>query len=96
MDRFSRIVAYGNNTDRIEKSQNILANTCYFRRLPGALTGMGLAITPLHAPRRFNPLALLDPIAQRVMGLALGYEDLNNHDRPSPHRLLWSVSLSAA
>src|SRR5271155_5828402 len=78
---------------------------------------MGLVITPLHAPRRFNPLpqpletpqnlggrelvwrfdggditsdggALLlkqmeqrTRIAQRVFGLALGYEDLNDHDQ---------------
>jgi len=108
---------------------------------PYVLSGMGLVITPLHTPRRFNPLAqpleasqklggrelvwnfdggditsdggalvlkkleertrivrrfaacftdyrnpkliehpLLDLIAQRVFGLALGYEDLNDHD----------------
>ena len=108
---------------------------------PCVLIGMGLVITPLHTPRRFNPLAqpleasqklggrdlvwrfdggditsdggalvlkkleertgivrrfaacftdyrksdqiehpLLDLIAQRVFGLALGYEDLNDHD----------------
>src|SRR5450756_733839 len=106
---------------------------------PYVLSGMGLVITPLHTPRRFNPLAqpleasqklggrelvwnfdggditsdggalvlkkleertgivrrfaacftdyrnpkliehpLLDLIAQRVFGLALGYEDLND------------------
>jgi hypothetical protein len=110
--------------------------------LPGALTGMGLVITPLNAPRRFAPLAqpletpqkpggrelvwrfdggditsdggalllkqleqrtgivrrfaacftdyrcaeqiehpLLDLVTQRVFGLALGYEDLNDHDQ---------------
>jgi hypothetical protein len=108
---------------------------------PGVLIGMGLVITPLSAPRRFNPLAqpleasqqlggrelvwrfdggditsdggvlvlkkleartgivrrfaacftdyrkadqiehpLLDLVMQRVFGLALGYEDLNDHD----------------
>jgi hypothetical protein len=108
---------------------------------PGVLIGMGLVITPLSAPKRFNPLAqpleasqqlggrelvwrfdggditsdggvlvlkkleartgivrrfaacftdyrkadqiehpLLDLVMQRVFGLALGYEDLNDHD----------------
>jgi hypothetical protein len=40
-----------------EGIQSILANICYFDALPGALIGMGLVITPLNTPRRFNPLA---------------------------------------
>jgi len=118
------------------------------------LIGMGLVITPLHTPRRFNPLAqpleasqklggrelvwnfdggditsdggalvlkkleertrivrrfaacftdyrnpkliehpLLDLIAQRVFGLALGYEDLNDHDELRSDPML-AVALS--
>ena len=125
-----------------EETRNIVANRCYFRLAPGALTSMGLVITPLHTPRRFHPLAqpletpqnlggrelvwrfdggditsdggvlllrqleqrsgivrrfaacftdyrcaeqvehpLLDLLKQRVFGLALGYEDLNDHDQ---------------
>jgi hypothetical protein len=119
-----------------------LVNGCYLGFAPGALTGMGLVITPLLTPRRFHPLAqsletpqklggrelvwrfdggditsdggalvlqqleqrtgivrrfaacftdyrspkqiehpLLDLVTQRVFGLALGYEDLNDHDQ---------------
>src|ERR1022692_191389 len=82
---------------------------------PGVWMSMGLVITPLRTPRRFNPLnqplataqkleeragivrrfaacftdyrkpeqiehPLLDVIAQRVFGLALGYADLHDHD----------------
>src|SRR5450756_1822575 len=121
---------------------------------PYVLSGMGLVITPLHTPRRFNPLAqpleasqklggrelvwnfdggditsdggalvlkkleertrivrrfaacftdyrnpkliehpLLDLIGQRVFGLALGYEDLNDHDELRSDPML-AVALS--
>jgi hypothetical protein len=121
--------------------KTFFAKGCYFHASPGVLLGMGLVITPLETPRRFNPLAqplgtpqkwggrelvwrfdggditsdggvlalqkleqrtgivrrfaacftdyrkadqiehpLLDLLTQRVFGLALGYEDLNDHD----------------
>ena len=120
---------------------NILAETCYLRGASVVCISMGLVITPLATPRRFNPLSqplgspqklggrelvwrfdggditsdggvlvlkrleertrivrrfaacftdyrkadqiehpLLDLITQRLFGLALGYEDLNDHD----------------
>jgi hypothetical protein len=120
----------------------MFAKTCYFWAPPAVLIGMGLVITPLATPPRFNPLSqplgnsqnwggrelvwrfdggditsdggvlalqkleqrtgivrrfaacftdyrkadqiehpLLDLIMQRVFGLALGYEDLNDHDQ---------------
>src|ERR1700689_851011 len=126
----------------MSETPNIFANRCYLGSAPGALTGMGLVITPLLTPRRFHPLPqpletpqklggrelvwrfdggditsdggalvlrrleqrtgivrrfaacftdyrspkqiehpLLDLITQRVFGLALGYEDLNDHDQ---------------
>ena len=126
----------------MRETPNIFANRCYLGSAPGALTGMGLVITPLLTSRRFHPLGqpletpqklggrelvwrfdggditsdggalvlrrleqrtgivrrfaacftdyrspkqiehpLLDLITQRVFGLALGYEDLNDHDQ---------------
>ncbi len=35
--------------------KNIFAETCYFGALPAVLISMGLVITPLATPRRFNP-----------------------------------------
>jgi hypothetical protein len=134
--------------------RNIFANRCYFRQARGALTGMGLVVTSLNAPKRFRPLAqplqtpqnlggrelvwrfdggditsdggalllkkleqrsgivrrfaacftdyrsakqiehpLLDLVTQRVFGLALGYEDLNDHDQLRSDPML-AVALS--
>ena len=132
------MLSYCINTVRLE---NCAPQFCYFRPAAVVLISMGLVITPLETPRRFQPMAqpletpqklggrelvwrfeggditsdggvlalqkleqrtgilrrfaacftdyrqadliehpLLDLITQRVFGLALGYEDLNDHD----------------
>lgn len=131
-----------------------MARSCYIPRALRVFTGMGLIITPLETPKRFNPISqplgtpgnlggrelvwrfdggditsdggalvlkaleektsivrrfaacfedyrnpdqiehpLLDLIAQRVYGLALGYEDLNDHDELRSDPML-AVALS--
>src|ERR1700681_19781 len=47
------------------------AKRCYFRTAPGVLIGMGLVITPLSAPRRFNPLAQPLEASQQLGGREL-------------------------
>src|ERR1019366_1295604 len=49
----------------------ILANRCYLRMPPYVLSGMGLVITPLHTPRRFNPLAQPLEASQKLGGREL-------------------------
>src|SRR5713226_5694871 len=45
------------NASSSQNFSNISANRCYFRIGPRVLLNMGLVITPLQTPRRFNPLA---------------------------------------
>src|ERR1035438_8626468 len=134
-------LSYCLSTGILQRVKNLFAKRCYLRTPPCVCIGMGLVITPIETPRRFNPLPhplatspelggrelvwrfdggditsdggalllqkleartgivrrfaacftdyrnprqiehpLLDLITQRVFGLALGYEDLNDHD----------------
>src|ERR1035438_3168002 len=134
-------LSYCLSTGILQRVKNLFAKRCYLRTPPCVCIGMGLVITPIETPRRFNPLSqplatsqkfggrelvwrfdggditsdggalllqkleartgivrrfaacftdyrnprqiehpLLDLITQRVFGLALGYEDLNDHD----------------
>src|SRR5204862_87037 len=56
------------HTVLIQYDKNIFAKPCYFRAPPAVLIGMGLVITPLETPRRFNPLAQPLEASQKLGG----------------------------